>query len=51
VETADKEINFFFPEFNIKKWFELEEESFRDLNNLYFDEKQIEHKLKNKKMN
>jgi len=42
-ETARKEINFFFPEFNVDDWFKENEANFLT-KNIYFDEEHDIHK-------
>ncbi len=43
IENSKLEIKFFFPEFQMEKWFAEEEEYFAN-NNVKFDEMLIEHK-------
>ncbi|RNA30715.1 nucleoside diphosphate kinase 6-like [Brachionus plicatilis] len=45
-ENARTEIDFFFEDFDINKWYANEEKLFRDPKNLMFDEKCVEHKIK-----
>ncbi|OCT89324.1 nucleoside diphosphate kinase 6 [Xenopus laevis] len=44
VESAHREITFFFPEFNTSNWYEKQEPRYRT-EPVYYDEERLEHRL------